>query len=80
MLWMIKKISENDDEIIVGYNPGSDKRFDGRIVYNRKEQETHLESLAEGSNEFDGKKCAGHTRTKILKGLLKDEPVMIALG
>jgi len=80
MVWMIKKLRETDDKIIVGYNEGSDEVFDGIISYDKVTRENEIILLSAGDCEAGAKWCGQHARSKITDGLLGDEPLMIAIG
>jgi hypothetical protein len=81
MFWSAKRLSENNNRIVVGYNPGGDDIFDGVIIYDKADKDTSVAVLAEGSDEADGKWCAAHVRGKINDGRLRDDlPIAIALG
>ena len=85
MIWFFKKVSEDENIIIIGYSFQEDT-CDGRIIYNKK---THEKTLAkvylvknydEEFSLFVGEKAFQYLNRLVRKNMITEKPITISIG
>lgn len=86
MIWTLKKISENDKSIVIGYSYGNNHSCDGIIVYDKLTHENTLKKLSyiEGKSEhfahFVGEKAFQFIHGLLRQNKLTERPYIVVTG
>lgn len=80
MLWNIKKNSENDKKIIIGYSSGKDISCDGIITYDKFSGIAVIEKISASSDRSDSEWLLSHIYQAIKRNAVNEKIRSIALG
>lgn len=75
-----KLISQNQDELEIGYSLGKNKTCDGLLIYNKISETFTTSKLSKGSDDWETKWLSGHILAKIIYGQISEKRRMIAVG